>query len=248
VVDVSPDTKLKAKKLNKGLGGGTVTLAVGGAIPNPLSIPLGIAAAVMAAAAWAAGELADDPPREDWDTPLDVQPRRLNLEAIPPNVRDIPAAQALEKLIEQLFDIDAYMTGGVRAIERAQGAAAANEASTASRRKEEADRAFHECARALMGGSDAITEYLAADRSQIPTPPLVARVPRSLAELPAPIPDALGQADIEATDARKFAAAVRRRRVLIGSPDRYLRRAASDMVYLAQSLDSPAGGATLLPT
>jgi hypothetical protein len=246
-VDISPDTKRRAKKLNRGLGGGTATLAVGGAIPNPFSIPLGIAAAVMGVAAWAANELADDPPRDDWDKPLDVQPRRLNLEAIPPDVRDTPAAQALEKLIERLFDIEAYMTGGVRAIERAQGAAAANEASAASRRKEEADRAFHECARALTGGSDAITEYLATDRRQIPTPPLVARVPQSLSELPAPIQDALGQADIGASDARKFAAAVRRHRVLIGSPDRYLRRAASDMVYLARSLDSPAGGATPQP-
>jgi hypothetical protein len=190
---------------------------------------------------FSAETLAEDPPRTDWEKSVEIRLRELDLERIPSQARESHVGASLEKLVLELLKVDAYMAGGVLAIERAQGAELAGEQWAATARQAEARQAFRDCADALKSGAVAIDELLIGRPPFLRGPSVVARVPARLSALPSPVRETLTEIGFDGTDAALYAATMRTHPIVLGPLDRQVRGVKEAMIELAASLAARPG-------
>jgi hypothetical protein len=144
------EVKRRARELRRSFGGGAAALGVAASIPSPLGGPFLVMASLMAALTWKANEIAEDPPRSDWYRPTHVRARRLRW---PPSL-GVAGEAEMDALVHDLLQIDACMSAGLRAYERALGAEQTLPPGDAMRaaRATEAAEIFSRCAYALTKG------------------------------------------------------------------------------------------------
>jgi hypothetical protein len=232
MLEIPPLGKQRARALRRGFSDGTAALAVAGAVSSPLSGPLLVTAALMAALTWKVDDLASGAPRSDWDQTADIERRHLPVDLFPSDGR---GAQAVAELASILLSADANIFAARVALERAQGAALNGADEIAVARQREALVIFRMCADSLRGGSSTLTVLARDTPRRVRALPL-AGVPRTLDAFPLPAVRFFRDVGMGSRDSTLLAAALRRRPFLLGSTRRHFLQSEARMRAFADFL------------